>query len=294
MATYVRKPLPIDQKKSRLWALASLGSAGIGVAGVQLFDLVNRETHRAHRLELKTLGIGVAPKFTGSYGASDYENFRTPRDVSFFDFNGTSMTVRETNAILYSWTTVSFWGQSVRISGGGLNLPGLAVSNGTAKILFSDGNPVGTPDFILDLKIPAKESPTGPQREFAKESDPGIRIPGDVLFDFDKYLLKPGRQTEDALSRLLHQMSWSPDRGFLIEGHTDSIGGEQYNKALGKRRAETVAAWIKVRYPAWGKWIKTEGVGKERPVSPNNTEAGRAKNRRIEVWTLPLKLWNDY
>lgn len=290
---YALKPKPIDKQTSKKWALASLGSAGIGVAGVQLFDLVNRETHRAHRLALQTGGVGFAPIFTGSFGASDYVDFVTPRPVSFFDFDGARMSVRETNAGLYSWTTVSIWGITIKISGGGFSIPGLGVSTGNAKIHYSDGKPLGDPNLILTLPN-SPMPPVGPNQEIAKLEDMGIRMPGDVLFDFDKYLLKPGWKTDDALSKMLTAMDWDPKRRWLIEGHTDSVGRDSYNKVLGKRRAETVKAWVLKHMPSWHDAIKTRGVGESEPIATNETREGRAQNRRVEVWSMLVEMWNKY
>ena len=292
MTTYVRKPLPIDKKKSVFWALASLGSIGVGPVGVQLFDLVNRETHRAHRLELKTGGLSLGLPISGSYGASDYENFRTPREVSFFDFDGTDMTVRETNIGLYSWTSVSFWGITVRISGGGLNIPGLGVSNGTAKILFSDGFPVGSVDLILPPPPIPKEPE--PFKEYAKEDAAVYRVPGDILFDFDKHLLKPGRRTQDALHLVGTYIYKIPDYRYLVIGHTDAIGGRGYNVRLSKRRAKTVANWFKEHNYGGPEWIKIVGKGKSEPIASNATLEGRALNRRVEVVSIRTKLWESY
>jgi outer membrane protein OmpA-like peptidoglycan-associated protein len=286
-----RKPQKIDYEKSGLWALSSCGSVGAGPASVQLFDLVNRETHRAHRLELKTLGVSLSP-VTGSFSPSDYENFKTPRDVNFLDFDGTDMTVRETNAGLYSWTTVSFWGMSVRIASGGANIPGLAVSNGIAKILFSDGRPLGSPDLVLrPLPIPPEP---GPFKEHAKEEATVYQIRSDLLFDFNKHLLKPGHRTEDALTSVGYSLHWTPEYKFLVIGHTDSRGSDSYNMTLSKRRAETVAAWLKNHNFLKPEWIKTVGVGMKEPVASNANEEGRAQNRRVEIVGILTKYWDRY
>jgi outer membrane protein OmpA-like peptidoglycan-associated protein len=292
MVTYARKPLKIDYEKSSLWALSSLGSVGAGPVGVQLFDLVNRMTHRAHRLELKTGGVSLGPPISGSFGSSDYENFRTPREVNFFDFDGTNMTVRETNVGLYSWTTVSFWGMSVRISGGGANIPGLSVSHGIAKILFSDGRPLGDVDLVLkQLPIPKEPEPF---KEHAKEDALMYRIPGDILFAFNKYHLKPGSRTENALAGIGYSLHMTPEYRFLVIGHTDSIGSNEYNMTLSKRRAETVASWLKAHNFAQPAWLKAIGMGKSEPIASNATEEGRAQNRRVEVVGIRTKFWESY
>src|SRR5262249_4952229 len=112
MATrYKRKPQPIDYKKSRRWALATLGSAGAGIgplpvgAGAYLFDLLNLSTSRAHSVGLVTGGVGYNFDlvFTGSFGSSDYEAFTTPSGVDFFHFDGLPLTRRDADPGVYYW-----------------------------------------------------------------------------------------------------------------------------------------------------------------------------------------------
>lgn len=305
MATrYKRKPQAIDHKKSRRWAIASLGSIGVGIkdpvgVGLQLFDLINLSTGRAHSFYLANAGVGYSFKLpvSGSVGKSDYQDFTTSRDVNFFDFDGTFMTVRETNAVVYSWTHVSFWGMTVTIADGGLSVPGLGVSSGLAKFVFSDGKPVGG-DYELEPELDLRERVTFPDRGklHAQEDSAGIRIPSDILFGFDKYRLKPTTQTHQLLWEVMQAMEkkWAADHKWLIRGHTDSVGSLAYNKALGKRRADSVSSWILQYMPDWRADIKTEGVGETDPIASNATDEGRAKNRRVEVWSLPTKYWKDY
>ena len=74
----------------------------------------------------------------------------------------------------------------------------------------------------------------------------------------------------------------NPDTKVVIEGHTDSIGGDAYNKKLSERRAEAVKRYL-VRQGIDAGRIRTVGHGKTKPVADNGTEEGRAKNRRAEV-----------
>jgi outer membrane protein OmpA-like peptidoglycan-associated protein len=264
--------------------------------GVQLFDLVNRETHRAHVVELQTGGISLW-EFGASFGSSDYVNFTTPRPVNFSDFNGISMWVKEISIDFYSWTTVLFWGLEIKISGGGLNIPGAGVSKGLAKVHFSDGNPVGAPDLIIKPIDPPISGPglTPRSTNTAEDEKLLFRMRGDVLFGFDKYSLKPDRDTYDALVAMTHNLSsWTDKYRFLIVGHTDGIGNDSYNVTLSKRRAETVLAWIKQKSGHKPEWFKTEGRGKSEPTASNATEEGRAKNRRVEIWGLVTRLWNHH
>jgi prepilin-type processing-associated H-X9-DG protein len=241
---------------------------------------------------LATLGVDFSTPVTGSIGSSDYVNFTTREEVNFFDFDGTLMTVRETSALLYSWTTVSFWGMSVKIADGGLSAPGLAVSSGKCNILFGDGALLGPVD--LEIKMPPIPREPGPFHQVAKEDALVYKIPGDVLFAFDKYKLIPKPSTDEALSRVGFALHAVPDFKFLVVGHTDSIGSRSYNKTLSKRRAETVAQWFINHNLVRRELVKIHGAGEDEPVAPNSTPDGRAQNRRVEVVGLRTHLWNSY
>ena len=68
----------------------------------------------------------------------------------------------------------------------------------------------------------------------------------------------------------------------MIEGHTDSVGDENYNLKLSKRRAEAVVAYIKSKGVA-GSRFKVEAFGETRPRFDNATKEGQSKNRRVEI-----------
>ena len=107
-----------------------------------------------------------------------------------------------------------------------------------------------------------------------------VTFASDVLFDFDKSVVKPeGKSKLDDLS--------SKVRGISLEvviaiGHADSIGSDAYNQKLSVRRAESVKAYL-VSKGIEANRIYTEGKGKKQPVADNRTKEGRAKNRRVEI-----------
>ncbi|MBK6740796.1 MAG: OmpA family protein [Haliea sp.] len=68
-----------------------------------------------------------------------------------------------------------------------------------------------------------------------------------------------------------------------INAHTDSIGTEQYNLGLSKRRAEAVAAYLQQQGVDLGDRFTINGFGEAYPIASNDTEAGRAQNRRVEI-----------
>jgi len=78
------------------------------------------------------------------------------------------------------------------------------------------------------------------------------------------------------------------DQTFVeVAGHTDSTGSESYNQALSQRRANSVAAYLRSRGIMSDRLI-TIGVGELYPVASNDTEAGRAQNRRVELTIVPV------
>ena len=91
------------------------------------------------------------------------------------------------------------------------------------------------------------------------------------------------RYNIEKLSRILNKYN---DTNLVIEGHTDSIGGESENQLLSERRAESVGILVKT-YGVDNSRISPVGYGETRPVATNETEAGRRLNRRVEVLIYP-------
>jgi peptidoglycan-associated lipoprotein len=99
----------------------------------------------------------------------------------------------------------------------------------------------------------------------------------DVLFDFDKFSLKP--ESRDTLKQLAEWLTKNKNSSVLVEGNCDERGTTEYNLALGERRAKEAMKYL-VELGVDGKRIKTISYGKERPLDPGNTEEAWAKNRR--------------
>ena len=73
-----------------------------------------------------------------------------------------------------------------------------------------------------------------------------------------------------------------PDLHITIEGHTDSVGGEDYNQRLSERRAESVRVYL-VQQKIPPQAVDASGFGESRPVASNANTAGRQQNRRVEL-----------
>lgn len=115
----------------------------------------------------------------------------------------------------------------------------------------------------------------------AKQTNRGMVMTlSDVLFDTGQSTLKPG--ADRALDRLAQFLKDSPNSAVLIEGHTDSVGTDDYNLALSQRRAQSVADALSSRGVSSDR-VQTKGLGKAYPVASNDTQAGRQQNRRVEI-----------
>jgi len=115
----------------------------------------------------------------------------------------------------------------------------------------------------------------------AKKTDRGLVLTlGDVLFATAKAdLLGGAMRTIDKLAIFLNE---NPERKVLIEGHTDSRGSESYNLTLSQQRADSVRTALLMRNVRADRIIAT-GYGESAPVADNDSEAGRQRNRRVEI-----------
>ena len=114
-----------------------------------------------------------------------------------------------------------------------------------------------------------------------KKTERGLVLTlGDVLFDTGKATLKPGAY--DTMDRLANALKEDPTRKVMIEGHTDSVGTDEYNQALSERRAASVQAALMERGVATNQ-LSSVGKGESTPVASNSDPGGRQQNRRVEL-----------
>ena len=123
------------------------------------------------------------------------------------------------------------------------------------------------------------------ERELAdlkgKKTERGVVVTmGDVLFDTGKATLKPGAYT--TVERLATVLKEDASRKVLIEGHTDSVGSDEFNQSLSERRAQSVQSALLER-GVEASQISTVGKGETTPVASNDNAAGRQQNRRVEL-----------
>lgn len=122
---------------------------------------------------------------------------------------------------------------------------------------------------------------TVPNAEVIREGE-GIIVKFDsgILFDVNKYALKGEARTN--IENLTTSLKNNPETTILIVGHTDATGSDAYNKSLSERRAGAVKTYA-VSQGISAMRLSTEGRGENEPIADNDTETGRAQNRRVEI-----------
>jgi outer membrane protein OmpA-like peptidoglycan-associated protein len=101
-----------------------------------------------------------------------------------------------------------------------------------------------------------------------------------ILYPFNSTEILPAGKTN--LQELASSLQKYPNSDVLIVGHTDSVGTDAYNLDLSQRRAQAASAYLQsLGVPAAR--LRTDGKGESEPVQPNNTDEGRARNRRVEI-----------
>lgn len=113
-----------------------------------------------------------------------------------------------------------------------------------------------------------------------------ISLSGSVMFQTGGAELSAGARTR--LDTVANALGAYADRDIMVEGHTDSQGNDEANRALSQRRAEAVRTYLVTRGVPEAR-IRAEGRGEAEPVATNDTAEGRASNRRVEIVVEPQK-----
>jgi outer membrane protein OmpA-like peptidoglycan-associated protein len=108
-----------------------------------------------------------------------------------------------------------------------------------------------------------------------------LNIPSDISFDSGRYNIKPNLQP--VLDQFAQGLNGQPNTELRIVGHTDSTGSDTVNNSLSINRAGSARDYL-VSKGVDSRRIATEGHGAKQPLADNASEAGRAKNRRIEIY----------
>ncbi len=138
----------------------------------------------------------------------------------------------------------------------------------TARVVAVEEKP-----FQLTIKPPTADA-------MKDQLDKAGHIALYVNFDFAKATLKP--DAAPVIDQIVALLKHNPDLKVSIEGHTDSIGGHDYNMKLSQDRAAGVVAAVE-KGGIDATRLASAGFGPEQPIASNDTDEGRAKNRRVEL-----------
>ena len=145
------------------------------------------------------------------------------------------------------------------------------------------GAGVGAYMDVQEKKL--REQLQGTGVRVVREGD-NIRLvmPGNITFNTDSYQLRA--DFYPVLNSVGLVLAKYADTTIRITGHTDNRGSRQYNLTLSEKRADSVANYLVTRDVARGR-MYIEGAAFDQPVADNGTAAGRAENRRVELYILP-------
>jgi outer membrane protein OmpA-like peptidoglycan-associated protein len=113
-----------------------------------------------------------------------------------------------------------------------------------------------------------------------------LNMPGNITFAFDSSNLQP--QFYPVLDNVASTLNQYNQTVIEVAGHTDNVGTDAYNQQLSMQRANAVSAYL------GGKGVLQQrmmivGAGETRPIASNDTDAGRAQNRRVEITIVPVR-----
>jgi peptidoglycan-associated lipoprotein len=145
------------------------------------------------------------------------------------------------------------------------------------------GNTVATNDISSENAAPGGGDQAGLETFEGMVMDPNYFATQTVHFDFDSSVVK--LEDIDKVHAVGDELKLRPNVKLLIDGHCDERGTEEYNRALGSRRALAVRE-VLVQYGIAADRIRTRSWGEDKPVDPGHNEAAWAKNRRAEFILL--------
>lgn len=145
------------------------------------------------------------------------------------------------------------------------------------------GAGVGAYMDVQEAKL--REQLEGTGVRVVREGD-NIRLvmPGNITFQTDSYNLRG--DFYPVLNSVGEVLSKYGDTTIRVSGHTDNTGSRSYNQTLSERRAGSVADYLVTREVVRSRML-VQGQGFDQPIADNSTSAGRAQNRRVELYILP-------
>lgn len=145
-------------------------------------------------------------------------------------------------------------------------------------------------DLIISLeKMLTPSKPAAPQPPPKKEPVV-LTIDSLALFESGQYELKAN--ANKSLIKVIRAIEEQPDTQVIIEGHTDNVGNPAANQKLSEQRAVAVRDWLVISSNIPASRFATKGYGDTKPIADNETEHGKAQNRRVEITLIPNEMIN--
>jgi outer membrane protein OmpA-like peptidoglycan-associated protein len=135
-----------------------------------------------------------------------------------------------------------------------------------------------------ERELRARTANTGIEVE-RKGDEINLKLPSGISFDFNSAAVKP--EFRPALDQVAQTLASYQSTFVDISGHTDAIGSDAVNQRLSEQRAKAVADYLGYQGVNAAR-VATRGYGKTYPIASNDTEQGRAENRRVEIKLSPV------
>jgi outer membrane protein OmpA-like peptidoglycan-associated protein len=138
----------------------------------------------------------------------------------------------------------------------------------------------------IKSRLSGASAGTGTQVTEQSDGSLKVNIPSAISFDTNSYSIKPS--FAPVLDQVAQTLTQHPELIAQVIGHTDSTGSPAYNQTLSQNRAQSVAGYLVQRGVANTR-LSAEGRGQSQPIGDNSTDAGRAQNRRVEIYLRALR-----
>lgn len=162
--------------------------------------------------------------------------------------------------------------------------------NNRAEVLIGSavgavaGGAIGSYMDKQERELRARTANTGIEVE-RKGDEINLKLPSGISFDFNSANVKP--EFRPALDQVAQTLASYQSTFIDVSGHSDSIGSDAVNLRLSEQRATAVADYLQYQGVNRAR-VATRGYGKQFPIASNETEAGRAQNRRVEIKLSPV------
>ncbi|SAL27052.1 ompA family protein [Caballeronia terrestris] len=130
-------------------------------------------------------------------------------------------------------------------------------------------------------KLSSSTAGTGTQVTEQQDGSLKVNIPNSISFDTNSYAIKP--TFAPVLNEVSSTLTQHPELVASVVGHTDNTGQPAYNQTLSQNRAQSVATYL-AGHGVAAQRLSAQGMGQNQPIADNATEAGRAQNRRVEIY----------